>query len=122
MSYITRRVKTGFEEYDNGNSGSSITIDFSESPFQVVTLTANTTITLSASGSTVQQLSLRVVQDGTGGRTVTWSSPLWPGGVSPDLSSAADAEDIFVFTYRNSAVYGSFSFEMSSFDSCNELP
>ena len=46
----------------------------------------------------VGTLILHIVQDGTGGRTLTWNSKFkWPAGVAPVLSSSANAKDIFSF-------------------------
>jgi hypothetical protein len=41
-------------------------------------------------------------QDATGGHNVTaWTNVVWPGGVAPTLSSAADAIDVFEFVRIN---------------------
>jgi hypothetical protein len=58
------------------NSGSSITVNPSDGAYQVITLTANTTITISAvpSASTEKEFILELLQDATGGRTVAWSN------------------------------------------------
>jgi len=37
---------------------------------------------------------LTLIQDGTGGRTVTWPATVkWPGGVAPTLTTTANARD-----------------------------
>ena len=56
--------------YDAGNSGTSLAINWNNGPIQKVTLTGNATLTFSnpQTGSTY---TLILVQDGTGGRTVT---------------------------------------------------
>jgi len=43
-----------------------------------------------------------------GGRTVTWpgSNILWPGGVAPSLSSAANTIDIVSFYFDGTNFYG----------------
>jgi hypothetical protein len=61
-------------EYDAGNSGASITINFATNgQHQKVTLTGATpAITISTTGLVVGKYQLKVVQDGTGGRLPTW--------------------------------------------------
>lgn len=44
-------------------------------------------------------VSLRIIQDGTGSRSVSWpGNIIWPGGIAPTLTVAADAIDFFGFT------------------------
>lgn len=92
-------------EYDNGNSGTTKTIAFDNGQHQKLTLTDNCTISFTAPTS-IGTFSLRLVQDATGGRTVTWPTMKWAGEVAPTLSTAAGAEDIIVISYRDSAYYG----------------
>jgi hypothetical protein len=62
-----------------------------------VTLTADCAFTFPAAGAG-KSFSVRLVQDGTGGRTATWdSSAKWPGGTAPTLSTAASSVDTFAF-------------------------
>lgn len=79
-------------------TGSATTVNLANGNSQVLTLNASTTLTLSgATSGTSCTLSLYVVQDGTGGRTVTWPAGVkWPGGTPPTLSSAAGARDLVV--------------------------
>jgi len=95
------------EEYDNGNSSSSATIDWSSYQKQKITLTAATvTLTFTAPVG-VGNFLLKVVQDGSGSRTVTWpAAVLWPGGSAPTLSTAASSVDIVSFYYDGSNYYG----------------
>lgn len=64
--------------FNAGNSGAANTINFANGHKQLVTLTANCTITLTAPGPGNYQLLL--LQDATGGRSVTWAVPS-PGSV-----------------------------------------
>ncbi len=61
-----------------------------------ITLTANCTITLPTAVAG-QSLTILLRQDGTGSRTVTWTSALWSGGTAPTLTTTASALDILVF-------------------------
>lgn len=93
-------------EYNNGDSGTSITIDWNNGNFQHVTLTDNATITFTAPATGgVCRLQLRIVQDSTGGRAVSLPSMRWAGGALPTLSSTANSEDIITIMYNGSSYY-----------------
>jgi hypothetical protein len=66
------------------------------------TLTANVTVapTLS-SANDGQTINWFLTQDATGSRTMTWPTSFkWPGGTAGVLSTAANAVDMLVATYR----------------------
>lgn len=69
--------------FNAGNSGSAKTINFANGQKQVLTLTANCTVTLTAPGPGNYQIIL--AQDATGGRTVTWAAQ---GGIVAFVGSA----------------------------------
>jgi hypothetical protein len=49
---------------------------------------------------------LIVIQDGTGGRTITWNSVFkWVGATAPTLSTAASSRDQFVFVSNGTNLY-----------------
>tara|TARA_B100001245_G_scaffold229905_1_gene208721 strand:- start:390 stop:1694 length:1305 start_codon:yes stop_codon:yes gene_type:complete len=51
---------------------------------------------------------LRLTQDGTGSRTVTWNAIFkWSAGAAPVLSTAANAVDVLAFIYDGTNIYGS---------------
>lgn len=57
---------------------------------------------------------LHVIQDGTGGRTLTWNAVFkWIGGVTPTLSSGANDHDVFTFVCDGTNLYGSFMPDVS---------
>ena len=59
-------------------------------------------------------LTLVVIQDSTGGRTITWPSTVkWVGGTAPTLSTAANAIDIISFFYDGTNYYGVASLNFS---------
>ena len=97
-------------EYDNGNSGASFTINWQIRRNQKLTLTDNCTLSFTDPEEPCN-LILKLVQDATGGRTVTWpASVKWPdGGTAPTLTSAADAVDIIVFYFDGTNYYGNYS-------------
>lgn len=78
-------------------SGSAQTIPAATSAtIHNLTLTSNCTITLPTAVAG-RSFTVQLKQDGTGGRTVTWVSALWPNGTAPILSNGANEIDIVVF-------------------------
>lgn len=75
------------------NSGSAITIDSANGLLQIITLTANTTITLPAAiaSGKEQEITLFLVQDSTGGRTISWVNATYAAGTAPTIASAIGA-------------------------------
>lgn len=72
----------------------------------ILTLTGNTTLATSNLKPGVYVL--HVIQDGTGGRTITWPSIVkWPAGSAPPLTSTANARDVFSFVSDGTNLYGS---------------
>ena len=92
-------------------TGATETVDVSVARTYDLTLTANCTLTLSgAVTAEAWYLTLILRQDGVGSRTVTWPGPVvWPGGVTPTLSTAADSVDVFtLFTLDGGTVWFGF--------------
>lgn len=90
-------------EYDNGNSGAATTITLANGQKQKVTLNSNTTLTVSFTGAAVGTYQLRLIQDGTGGRTLAWSglsASRWLGAAAaPAINAAASGETIVNIFY-----------------------
>lgn len=99
---FTAQSYTGFPdfngEYDNGNSGTAITIDWTKGDRQLVTLTGNVTFTFS-NAKKGQTLTLRCVEDGTGGRTLTFPTLKWPGGTVGSATTTANAINLYIFYF-----------------------
>lgn len=97
-------------EVDNGNGGNSKTINFATGYAHKLTLDSNN-CTLTFTGQKSGKVySIFLIQDSTGGRTITWpSSVVWPGGVAPILSSGANKGDLVIFYYSGSKYFGSYS-------------
>ena len=98
----------GCAEYDNGNSGTSKDIDWKNGNHQKVTMTGNCTFTFTAP-TKAGMLSLRIIQDATGSRTVTLPTMKKPGGTAFTHSTAASSIDILSIYYDGSAYYGQLS-------------
>lgn len=100
-----KTVKTvGFNaEYDNGNSATAATVTLTNGQKQKITLTGNATLTISTTSATVGAYQLRLIQDATGGRTVTWSgltSTRWLGATSaPAINAAVNGETIITMYF-----------------------
>lgn len=88
--------------------GATINWDVALGRVATVTLGGNRTVA-AATNQKVGTYILRVVQDGTGGRTLTWNGNFkWTAQTAPVLSTAIGAVDIFTFFSDGSKMYGSF--------------
>ncbi len=97
-----------FTETDNGNSSTADTIDWTLSNKQKSTLTGNCTFTFTAPPGPCN-LILKLVQDGTGSRTVTWPAAVhWSAGTAPTLTTTASRVDIISFYYDGSTYFGQY--------------
>jgi hypothetical protein len=69
--------------------GATVTFDMSKSDAHAVTLGGNRT--LAVTNMTVgQELTLRLIQDSSGSRTVTWFTTIkWKGAAAPTLTTTA---------------------------------
>ncbi len=68
-----------------------------------VTLAGNRTLASASSGVTGEFISLLVIQDGTGSRTLTWNAAYeFASDTAPTLTTTADLGDLFVFRYNGS--------------------
>ena len=98
---ITNYVETPF----SANSGAAITLDLTNGTVQIITLTANTTITMPTATSG-KSFIMFLRQDATGGRTVTWSTVKYPSGIAPTITSTASKQDIYSFFADGTNWYG----------------
>jgi len=85
-------------EYDNGNSGTSITIDLSQSKNHKLTVTGDCTVSYS-NREAGNGYRFKLVQDATGGRSITLPSGNWPGGIVYDSSAASANQIDFITMY-----------------------
>jgi hypothetical protein len=90
---------------DELTDGATITWDVIDSPVAKVTLGGNRTLS-APSGTTPiagQFVSLLIIQDGTGSRTVTWNAVYeFAEDTAPDLTATASKGDLFTFRYNGS--------------------
>ena len=85
------------------------TISWNVQTQQVAKVTLGGNRTLDAPTNMVDGFTyiLRVIQDGTGSRTLAYNAVYkWPGGVAPVLSTAINAIDILTFVSDGTNMYG----------------
>ena len=83
--------------------GSSITWNAETQDVAKVTLGGNRTIGAASSATTGQFISLLIIQDGTGSRTLTWNAAYeFASDTAPTLTTTANLGDVFVFRYNGS--------------------
>lgn len=86
-------------------TGAGGTVSFSAANHVRHTMTGNGTLTLSG-GVAGGVYTLEVLQDGTGGRTVTWSGAVWPANSTPVVTSTANRKDVYTFFFDGSSYLG----------------
>ncbi len=87
--------------------GASISWNLASQQNAHVTLGGNRTLSNPTNLKNGGTYILRVVQDGTGSRTLAYGTAYkWPGGVAPTLSTAASAVDILTFVSDGTNMYG----------------
>ena len=81
--------------------GATITWDTSVAQVAKVTLGGNRTLSEPTNSATGQFISLLVIQDGTGSRTLTWNSAYeFASDTAPTLTTTASLGDLFTFRYN----------------------
>ena len=72
-------------------------------PVAKITIAGNRTIGAASGGVTGQFISLLIIQDGTGSRTMTWNAAYeFKDDTAPTLTTTASKGDLFVFRYNGS--------------------
>ena len=99
-------TESGFTlQSDTGVIGTT-DIDWTDGNFHKFTFGAgNETLTFT-NPTLIGDLTLIVVQDGTGTRTITWPTIKWEGGSAPTLTTDAGAIDIIKLIYDGTNYYG----------------
>jgi hypothetical protein len=93
--------------------GATITFDLSQGHIQQVTLGGNRTLTIS-NAQVGSAFALKLIQDASGNRTVTWFSTIkWAGGVAPTLTPTANKADWFGFICTGANTYDGFVIAMN---------
>tara|TARA_R100001594_G_scaffold35938_1_gene65555 strand:+ start:17692 stop:19809 length:2118 start_codon:yes stop_codon:yes gene_type:complete len=98
-------VKTGIK---TNTDGSTVTFDLDEGNTHQVTLGGNRTLAISNEDEG-QRFLIKLIQDGTGSRTVTWFSTIkWAGGTVPTLTTTAGKADLLGFLCTGTDTYDGF--------------
>lgn len=107
---VTRLVTATFlAEFDNGSSSASDTIDWNAGQTQRIELAVDTTVFTFTNPPGPGHFILAVGQDLTGGRRITWpGTVIWPGGITPTLTTDAGAFDLISFDFDGTSYYGTF--------------
>jgi len=92
--------------YALGSLSGTITMNFSNSTNQSVTLAGNSTLANPSNLVAGMSGTLFVTQDATGSRTLAYGT-YWdfPNQAAPSLTTTANAVDLLVITYRSSTGY-----------------
>jgi Major tropism determinant N-terminal domain len=90
--------------YSNAGIGSAFTANLSLGTVQVLTLNNNCTFTMptAAAGKSF----VTILNSGSGGYSVTWSTVAWPSATAPTLTATASKKDIFSFFSDGTNWYG----------------
>ena len=81
----------------------TVTWDASTQDVSKLTLGGNRTMAAPTNNTTGQFISILVIQDGTGSRTLTWNAVFeFASDTAPTLTTTANLGDIFVFRYNGS--------------------
>ena len=88
--------------------GATITFDMTSANVHTVTLGGNRTLAVS-NVTAGQFFYIRLLQDGTGSRTVTWFSTItWAGVTTPTLTTTANRADLFAFFAKTATTFDGF--------------
>tara|TARA_R110000824_G_scaffold34484_5_gene109329 strand:- start:7395 stop:9989 length:2595 start_codon:yes stop_codon:yes gene_type:complete len=86
----------------------TVTFDVNEANTHTVTIGANRIFAIS-NETAGQKFMIRILQDGTGSRTVTWFSTIkWAGGSAPTLTTTGGKADVVGFIVTGTDTYDGF--------------
>lgn len=107
-SKILGESASGIQTYTPSASGTA-TLDLSKGGVHHIVMPAGN-ITIALSNATVGQCFIvRILQDGSGSRTVTWFTTIsWAGGAAPTLTTIASKADTLGFEVTASGTYDGF--------------
>jgi len=108
---LTTPVITGYTETapSIANSSTAVTLSLASGTVLSYTLTGNCTFTMPTATSGTSFI-VKLIQDGTGSRTATFTGVKWPGGTAPTITTTATTgTDVISFVCINSIWYGTFA-------------
>ena len=98
---VTNYVETLY----SANTGTALTISLANGTVQLLTLTGNATLTMPTAVAG-KSFIIILAQDGTGGRSVTWTTVSWPSATAPTITSTLSKKDIYSFFSDGTSWYG----------------
>ena len=101
---INVKNATFLTEYDNGDSGPAKTIDWNNGQNQKITLTANCVLTLPSVTGT-GRFQMKVIQDGTGARSLSFTSASVKNPTNFDFASGTANQECIITFYWDGAKY-----------------
>ena len=105
--WVGKAVKPSYKT-DTSVASSTVTFDLDESNTFAVTLAADRTFAID-NEDPGQKFILRVLQDGSGGHTITWFSTIkWAGGSAPTQIEAANKASVYGFICTGTDTYDGF--------------
>lgn len=105
-STLTNPTVTNYTEtVYTANTSTAITVSLANGTVQILTLTGNATITMPTAAAG-KSFIIILRQDGTGSRSVTWSTVNWAGATAPTVTGTASKQDIFSFFSDGTSWYG----------------
>jgi hypothetical protein len=102
---VNPTVKNYTESAYTANTSTALTVSLTNGTIQILTLTANATITMPTAGAG-KSFIIILRQDATGSRSVTWTTVNWPSGTAPSITGTASKQDIFSFFSDGTSWYG----------------
>jgi hypothetical protein len=95
---------TYYAEYDNGNSGTSKEINWNNGQNQKITMSGDCTLTFAAPAGP-GTFKLRIIQDASTARVMTWPTMKWQGALVLPITSTLSAIDILTVYYDGTSYY-----------------
>jgi hypothetical protein len=108
---LTTPTVTGYTETAPAiaNSSTAVTLSLASGTVLSYTLTGNCTFTMPTATSGTSFI-VKLIQDGTGSRTATFTGVKWPAGTAPTITTTATTGlDIISFVCINSVWYGTYA-------------
>jgi len=109
MGNLTANFKTTKDFITASSVSGAVTVNLNDSNWFRYTLTGPTTFTFinAPSNGLAVTFSLILIQDGTGGRTVTFANTVyWSGGLIPPKTTGSSSKDLWTFTsYDGGSTY-----------------
>lgn len=108
LTQNTLKLKRTYQDIVSEADGATITFDLADGNIQQTTLAGNRTLAL-ANVKVGQAFVVRLTQDGTGSRLVTWWSDInWDNNSTPVLTTTPGRTDVFGFLCTLSGNYDGF--------------